>query len=79
MSIEPGYSGRPFMPEALPRLQRTRELVGEGRHVQVDGGIGPDNAWSVRSAGANLLVAGTSVFGHADPATAYRSLARASS
>jgi ribulose-phosphate 3-epimerase len=43
----------------------------------VDGGVGPDNAAEVRAAGANLLVAGTSVFGQEDIAGAYRRLAQA--
>jgi ribulose-phosphate 3-epimerase len=74
MSIEPGYSGQAFMPDALPRVQRTRELVGDALHVQVDGGVGPENVWAIRAAGADLLVAGTSIFDHADPAAAYLAL-----
>ena len=77
MSIHPGYSGQPFMPEAVPRVQRLRELLPDGVHVQVDGGVGPDNAAEIRQAGANLLVAGTSVFGQEDIAGAYRRLAQA--
>jgi ribulose-phosphate 3-epimerase len=77
MSIHPGYSGQPFMTEALPRIRRLRELLPETIHVQVDGGIGPDNAAAVRDAGANLLVAGTSVFGQEDLAEAYRRLVQA--
>jgi ribulose-phosphate 3-epimerase len=60
MSIEPGYSGQEFMPEALPRIGRLRELVD--CHVQVDGGINERTARQARDAGANLLVAGTAVF-----------------
>jgi ribulose-phosphate 3-epimerase len=77
MSIHPGYSGQPFMPESIPRVRRLRELLPEGVHVQVDGGVGPDNAAEVREAGANLLVAGTSIFGHEDIAEAYRHLVQA--
>ena len=77
MSIHPGYSGQQFMPEAIPRLRRLRELLPDGVHVQVDGGVGPDNAAEIRAAGANLLVAGTSVFGQEDIAGAYRRLAQA--
>jgi ribulose-phosphate 3-epimerase len=77
MSIHPGYSGQPFMTEALPRIRRLRELLPETIHVQVDGGIGPDNAAAVRDAGATLLVAGTSVFGQEDLAEAYRRLVQA--
>jgi ribulose-phosphate 3-epimerase len=77
MSIHPGYSGQPFMLESIPRVQRLRELLPEGVHVQVDGGVGPENAAEIRAAGANLLVAGTSVFGQEDIAGAYRRLAQA--
>jgi ribulose-phosphate 3-epimerase len=45
--------------------------------VQVDGGVGRSNVEALRSAGANLLVAGTAVFGGENPATAYRDLVRA--
>ena len=60
MSIEPGYSGQAFMPDAVERIRRLRELVS--CHVQVDGGIDDETAPSARGAGANLLVAGTAVF-----------------
>jgi ribulose-phosphate 3-epimerase len=60
MSIEPGYSGQAFMPDAVDRIRRLRELVG--CHVQVDGGIDDETGPRAREAGANLLVAGTSVF-----------------
>jgi ribulose-phosphate 3-epimerase len=75
MSIHPGYSGQPFMPEAIPRIRRLRELLPEGVHVQVDGGVGPGNVPQLVEAGANLLVAGSSVFGQEDIAEAYRGLA----
>lgn len=73
MSIQPGYSGQAFMPEALPRITRLSELVDVP--IQVDGGIGADNVQALRDAGARLLVAGTAIFGAADPAAAYRELA----
>ena len=74
MSINPGYSGQAFMPEALERIQRLRAALRTETHVQVDGGIGSGNVPALRAAGANLLVAGTSVFGGDDPAASYRSL-----
>jgi ribulose-phosphate 3-epimerase len=77
MSIEPGYSGQPFMPEALPRIRRVRELLPPAVHVQVDGGIGPQNARDVREAGATLLVAATAIFHRDDLAHAYRRLVEA--
>jgi ribulose-phosphate 3-epimerase len=73
MSIEPGYSGQAFMPEALDRIERLRELLPE-TPIQVDGGIGPDTIAPAREAGANLFVAGTSVFGRDDVSAAYARL-----
>jgi ribulose-phosphate 3-epimerase len=73
MSIEPGYSGQAFMPEALDRIARLRELLPE-TPIQVDGGIGPDTIAPAREAGANLFVAGTSVFGRDDVSAAYARL-----
>jgi ribulose-phosphate 3-epimerase len=69
MSIWPGYSGQPFMPESVPRIEQLAGLVS--CPIQVDGGIGEDNARLVRQAGARLLVAGSAIFGHVDPAAAY--------
>ena len=75
MSIHPGYSGQAFMPEALGRVERLRDSLPPGKHIQVDGGVGAENIPRLRSAGADLLVAGTSVFGAQDIAESYRGLA----
>ena len=72
MSIHPGYSGQAFMPEALVRIQTLRRLVDVP--IQVDGGVGEDNAAALRAAGASLFVAGSAIFGDPDPADAYRRL-----
>jgi ribulose-phosphate 3-epimerase len=77
MSIHPGYSGQEFMPDAVGRIRELRGLIPEGVHIQVDGGIGPQNAREVHEAGANLLVAGTSIFGADDSSRAYRRLVEA--
>jgi ribulose-phosphate 3-epimerase len=74
MSIEPGYSGQEFMPEALDRIRAVRSLLDHQVHIQVDGGIGRENARAAYDAGATLLVAGTSIFGREDLAHAYRRL-----
>jgi ribulose-phosphate 3-epimerase len=74
MSIEPGYSGQEFMPEAFDRIRTVRSVLPEHVHVQVDGGIGPENIEAVRDAGASLFVAGTSIFGREDLPRAYRRL-----
>ena len=74
MSINPGYSGQAFMPEAFGRIERLRDALPGRMHIQVDGGVGPENVGRLREAGADLLVAGTSVFGADDIARAYREL-----
>ena len=63
MSVEPGFGGQAFMPAAIDKIAEVRKLIG-GREVliEVDGGIGPDNAGLVARAGADVLVAGTSIF-----------------
>lgn len=77
MSIHPGYSGQAFMPEALGRVAELRGLINVP--VQVDGGVGAENAAAVRDAGASLLVCGSAVFGDPDPAAAYRRIVAGSS
>lgn len=74
MSIEPGYSGQAFMPEALDRIRTLRDVLPPSVPVQVDGGIGPENVRAVHEAGASLFVAGTSIFGREDLTRAYRRL-----
>jgi ribulose-phosphate 3-epimerase len=74
MSIEPGYSGQAFMPETYDRVRTTRDLLPPDMHIQVDGGIGPENIRAVRYAGASLFVAGSSIFGREDLPRAYRRL-----
>ena len=76
MSIWPGYSGQPFLPDALPRLERLRRLVDVP--LQVDGGIDETTAGPLRAAGASLLVVGSAIFAAPDPAAAYRRLAAGS-
>ncbi len=79
MSVEPGYGGQAFMPEVLPKVETAREWVrshGLPTDIQVDGGITPDNARRVVSAGATVLVAGTSVFRAEDPPGAVEALRR---
>ncbi|MFL5951354.1 MAG: ribulose-phosphate 3-epimerase [Gaiellaceae bacterium] len=74
MSIEPGYSGQEFMPEAYERIRTTRSLLPPDIPIQVDGGVGPENIRAVRDAGATLFVAGSSIFGREDLPRAYRRL-----
>jgi ribulose-phosphate 3-epimerase len=64
MSVNPGFGGQSFIPGTLDKLQRVRAMVGERPvFIEVDGGISPHNAEAVRQAGAQVLVAGSAVFG----------------
>jgi ribulose-phosphate 3-epimerase len=71
MSIHPGYSGQEFMPEALERIRALHERLDGRAGVQVDGGIGEENVRAVSEAGATAIVAGSAIFGQADPGAAY--------
>jgi ribulose-phosphate 3-epimerase len=77
MSIEPGYSGQEYMPEATERIQTLRGLLPDPVYIQVDGGIGPENVREIYDAGARLMVAGTSIFSREDLPRAYRRLVQA--
>ena len=77
MSVYPGFGGQEFMPESLDRIRATRKeamRLGTELDIEVDGGINPDTAPLVLEAGANVLVAGTAVYGAPDPAEAIRML-----
>ena len=72
MSINPGYSGQAFMPDALERIADLSRWVD--CPVQVDGGVKYDNARAVYDAGARLLVVGAGIFGYEDLPRTYRRL-----
>jgi ribulose-phosphate 3-epimerase len=74
MSIHPGYSGQPFMPEALDRIKALRDQLPDDVAVQVDGGIDETNAREAVEAGAQLLVCGNAIFHQPDIAVAYERL-----
>jgi ribulose-phosphate 3-epimerase len=66
MSVSPGFGGQSFLPASLDRIAAIRKLVGKRDIlIEVDGGIGPGNAAAVVAAGADALVAGSSIFGAA--------------
>lgn len=79
MSVNPGYGGQAYLPQATDKIRRTRELLdrrGSAAALEVDGGITTETIGAAWGAGANVFVAGTSVFGTADPAQAVRDLKR---
>jgi ribulose-phosphate 3-epimerase len=70
MSVNPGFGGQAFIPESLDKIRQVKALAGRRRiDIEVDGGVGKDNARAVIEAGANVLVAGTSIFAGNDPKT----------
>jgi len=76
MSIHPGYSGQEFLPDSLWRISRLRKQLPSSLFVQVDGGITAENVPDVRKAGADLVVAGSAIFGMEDLPRAYRRLVK---
>ena len=63
MSVNPGFGGQKFIPSAVEKVARVREMIGDREiHIQVDGGITPETAPLVVKAGADVLVAGSAVF-----------------
>ncbi len=76
MTVNPGWGGQSFIDSSPDKVARLRPLAGEAA-IEVDGGIDPRSAGSVAAAGASLFVAGSAVFGAADPAAAYTEIAAA--
>lgn len=77
MSVNPGFGGQKFISSALDKLRRLRDLIQTHRvpvRIEIDGGIVVENAAQVVVAGAEILVAGSAIFGKPDPGTALREL-----
>ncbi len=73
MSVEPGFGGQRFIPESLDKIRALRRMAADSNPallVEVDGGITLQNAREIFDAGADVLVAGSTVFGAEDPETA---------
>ncbi|MEA2037583.1 MAG: ribulose-phosphate 3-epimerase [Nanoarchaeota archaeon] len=65
MSVNPGYSGQKFIPDVLPKIKELRQLKPD-LDIEIDGGITPETIKQAVDAGANVIVAGSSVFGKED-------------
>ena len=77
MSVNPGFSGQAFIRQGLDKVRRVREVLtraGSSARVEIDGGIDAANAVEAVAAGASILVAGSAIFGAADPEAATRAL-----
>jgi ribulose-phosphate 3-epimerase len=82
MSVNPGFGGQSFIAESVSKLRRLRQMISErglNTQIEIDGGIDEHNAATVADAGAEILVAGSAVFGKDDPAAAVRALLEAGS
>jgi ribulose-phosphate 3-epimerase len=67
MTVNPGFGGQPFIYEVMPKIAQLRAMAADVQRqidIQVDGGIDADTASAAIQAGANVLVAGSAVFGH---------------
>jgi ribulose-phosphate 3-epimerase len=78
MSVNPGFGGQAFINAVVPKISIVRRMLNDAgnqnAHVSVDGGINPDTARIVTAAGANVVVAGKSVYGSADVGAAIKQL-----
>lgn len=79
MSVNPGFSGQKFIPSSLDKLRRLRDLIRmkfSSARIEIDGGVSHGNAAEIVSAGAEILVAGSAVFGAENPAEALEEMLR---
>jgi len=77
MSVNPGFGGQQFIPQSIEKIRRLRQLILEKQlnvRIEIDGGIDKNNAGKVVEAGAEILVAGSAIFGTADPENAVKEL-----
>jgi ribulose-phosphate 3-epimerase len=81
MSVNPGFGGQQFIPTSIEKVRRLKRMIDErglSVRIEIDGGIDRHNIAEVAAAGAEIMVAGTAVFGGGDPARAVRELLSAS-
>ena len=80
MSVNPGFGGQKFIPQAIQKVKEAKALIlesGSSALIEVDGGVGMSNIKSLVEAGADVLVAGNAVYGAADPVAAANELKNA--
>jgi ribulose-phosphate 3-epimerase len=77
MSVNPGFGGQRFIPTMMDKLRRLKDMIfqkGLPVRIEIDGGIDEGNIGDIAAAGAEIIVAGSAVFGKGDPAAAVKSL-----
>ena len=70
MSVNPGFGGQSFIPHTIAKIKQLRYMINEqglNVHIEIDGGVTVENAKTILDAGADVLVAGNTVFKSADP------------
>jgi ribulose-phosphate 3-epimerase len=80
MSVNPGFGGQKFIPSSVDKVRRLRRMIEERQletRIEIDGGIDLENVASVVAAGAEIIVAGSAIFGAIDPETAVRQMREA--
>lgn len=77
MTVNPGFGGQEFIPRSISKIHQLAETRGRYNgnfRIAVDGGVGPENVGEIVRAGADILIAGTSIFHTPDPAAAVRQM-----
>ena len=77
MSVNPGFGGQSFIPHTINKIKQLKEMISERSlnvKIKIDGGVTLDNASSIIEAGADILVAGNTVFRSKDPLAAIETL-----
>ena len=77
MSVNPGFGGQKFVPTSLDKLRRLRQMIddrGLSTRIEIDGGVDASNIAEICEAGAEIVVAGSAVFGGGRPTEAVREL-----
>lgn len=77
MSVNPGFGGQKFIPYAVDKVKQLKKMITEKQlsvSIEVDGGVNHNNVFLLKNAGADILVAGSSVFGKSDRAKAIHEL-----
>ncbi|HEY6232304.1 MAG TPA: ribulose-phosphate 3-epimerase [Pyrinomonadaceae bacterium] len=77
MSVNPGFGGQKFIPTSIDKLRRLRRMIDDRQldvRIEIDGGVDLENVANVVAAGAEIVVAGSAIFGASDPEAAVRGL-----
>jgi ribulose-phosphate 3-epimerase len=77
MTVNPGWGGQRFLPASIDKIARLKALVGDRAVIEVDGGVDATTAGACAQAGAEILVAGSAVFGAEEPVAAFHQISTA--